>query len=287
MSVSLKALIDRLTPTARQAIEQAASRALARTHFEIEIEHALLAMFDQDNNAALAALHALGADLPRIERELEAALDAFRSGNTRNPVLSAWSPKWLEKAWLLASAEQGQDDVSTLDLLLALWQDEALRGALQSGSAALARQDGGRLQGAYAALRQHGGEASANAPAVEAGVEPTMAAPVAGKRGDPALDKYTIDLTAQAKAGKIDPILGRDVEIRQMIDILMRRRQNNPILTGEPGVGKTAVVEGLARKIVHGEVPPVLAGVTLRTLDLGLLQAGASVKGEFETACAR
>ena len=86
------------------------------------------------------------------------------------------------KAWLLASAEQGQDDVSTLDLLLALWQDEALRGALQSGSAALARQDGGRLQGAYAALRQHGGEASANAPAVEAGVEPTMAAPVAGKR---------------------------------------------------------------------------------------------------------
>lgn len=282
MSVSLKALIDRLTPTARQAIEQAASRALARTHFEIEIEHALLAMFDQDNNAALAALHALGADLPRIERELEAALDAFRSGNTRNPVLSAWLPKWLEKAWLLASAEQGQDDVSTLDLLLALWQDEALRGALQSGSAALARQDAGRLQGAYAALRQHGGEASANAPAAEAGVEPTMAPPVAGKRGSLALDKYTIDLTAQAKAGKIDPILGRDVEIRQMIDILMRRRQNNPILTGEPGVGKTAVVEGLARKIVHGEVPPVLAGVTLRTLDLGLLQAGASVKGEFE-----
>ncbi|NHR07325.1 type VI secretion system ATPase TssH [Chromobacterium haemolyticum] len=282
MSVSLKALIDRLTPTARQAIEQAASRALARTHFEIEIEHALLAMFDQDNNAALAALHALGADLPRIERELEAALDAFRSGNTRNPVLSAWLPKWLEKAWLLASAEQGQDDVSTLDLLLALWQDEALRGALQSGSAALARQDAGRLQGAYAALRQHGGEASANVPAAEAGAEPTMAAPAAGKRGSPALDKYTIDLTAQAKAGKIDPILGRDVEIRQMIDILMRRRQNNPILTGEPGVGKTAVVEGLARKIVHGEVPPVLAGVTLRTLDLGLLQAGASVKGEFE-----
>ncbi|MBN3006657.1 type VI secretion system ATPase TssH [Chromobacterium alkanivorans] len=282
MSVSLKALIDRLTPTARQAIEQAASRALARTHFEIEIEHALLAMFDQDNNAALAALHALGADLPRIERELEAALDAFRSGNTRNPVLSAWLPKWLEKAWLLASAEQGQADVSTLDLLLALWQDEALRGALQSGSAALARQDAGRLQGAYAALRQHGGEASANAPAASEDAAPAMAAPAAGKRGSPALDKYTIDLTAQAKAGKIDPILGRDVEIRQMIDILMRRRQNNPILTGEPGVGKTAVVEGLARKIVHGEVPPVLAGVTLRTLDLGLLQAGASVKGEFE-----
>ncbi|WP_434630270.1 type VI secretion system ATPase TssH [Chromobacterium sp. CV08] len=283
MSVALKSLIDRLTPTARQAIEQAASRALARTHFEIEIEHVLLAMFDQDDNAALAALRALGADLSRVERELDAALDNFRSGNTRNPVLSSWLPKWLEKAWLSASAERGQDKVSTLDLLLALWQDEALRGTLQSGAPALARQDAGRLDGAYAALRQHGGEtadgAQPEALAEEGGEQP--AAPQ-GKRGSPSLDKYTIDLTAQAKAGRIDPILGRDVEIRQMIDILMRRRQNNPILTGEPGVGKTAVVEGLARKIVLGEVPPVLAGVTLRTLDLGLLQAGASVKGEFE-----
>ncbi|XLM20413.1 type VI secretion system ATPase TssH, partial [Chromobacterium piscinae] len=159
MSVSLKSLIDRLTPTARQAIEQAASRALARTHFEIEIEHVLLAMFDQDNNAALAALRALGADLGRGERELDAALDAFRSGNTRNPVLSSWLPKWLEKAWLQASAEHGQDNVSTLDLMLALWQDDALRGALQSGAPALARLDAGKLDGAYAALRQHGGEA--------------------------------------------------------------------------------------------------------------------------------
>ncbi|OHX20087.1 type VI secretion system ATPase TssH [Chromobacterium sphagni] len=284
MSVSLKSLIDRLTPTARQAIEQAASRALARTHFEIEIEHVLLAMFGQDNNAALAALQALDADLPRVERELDAALDAFRSGNTRNPVLSAWLPKWLEKAWLSASAEYGQDQVSTLDLLLALWSDDALRGALQSGSAALARQDAGRLQGAYVALRKHGGEAAANAQAAEAQDDDAEAEAQAPqlRRGSPGLDKYTIDLTAQARAGKIDPILGRDVEIRQMIDILMRRRQNNPILTGEPGVGKTAVVEGLARKIVLGEVPPVLAGVTLRTLDLGLLQAGASVKGEFE-----
>ncbi|AVG15888.1 MULTISPECIES: type VI secretion system ATPase TssH [Chromobacteriaceae] len=284
MSVSLKSLIDRLTPTARQAIEQAASRALARTHFEIEIEHVLLAMFDQDDNAALAALRALGADLSRVERELDAALDNFRSGNTRNPVLSSWLPKWLEKAWLLASAEHGQDNVSTLDLLLALWQDDALKGALQSGAPALARQDAGRLAGAYAALRRHGGESASGDAQPTAGDEDEGEQPAApqGKRGSPALDKYTIDLTAQAKAGKIDPILGRDVEIRQMIDILMRRRQNNPILTGEPGVGKTAVVEGLARKIVLGEVPPVLAGVTLRTLDLGLLQAGASVKGEFE-----
>nr|WP_199067022.1 type VI secretion system ATPase TssH [Chromobacterium sp. ASV5] len=283
MSVSLKSLIDRLTPTARQSIEQAASRALSRTHFEIEIEHALLAMLDQDNNALLAALRALGADLPRIERELDAALEAFRSGNTRNPVLSGWLPKWLEKAWLLASAEHGENDVSTLDLLLALLSDDALRGALQSGAPTLARQDAARLSGAYAALRQHGGETSAGPtaePQADGDDAPAPATP-ARPRGA-ALDKYTIDLTAQARAGKIDPILGRDGEIRQMIDILMRRRQNNPILTGEPGVGKTAVAEGLARKIALGEVPPALSGVTLRTLDLGLLQAGASVKGEFE-----
>ncbi len=279
MSVPLKSLIERLTPPARHCVEQAASRALARTHFEIEIEHVLLTMLDQSNNAAIAALLAVGADLPALQQGMEQELDGFRSGNSRNPVLSAWLPKWLEKAWLLASAEFGQDSVSTLDLLLALLRDDSLRPAVQDGCPALLQLDAGRLLPAYAALRQHGGEtAGAAAPAANPGAaEASRAA-----RGGAALDKYTIDLTAQARAGKIDPVLGREAEIRQMIDILMRRRQNNPILTGEPGVGKTAVVEGLARKIVHGEVPSVLAGVVLRTLDLGLLQAGASVKGEFE-----
>ncbi|MCQ4145425.1 type VI secretion system ATPase TssH [Vogesella sp. AC12] len=281
MSVPLKSLIERLTPLARQSVEQAASRALARTHFEIEIEHVLLTLLDQDDNAAIAALLAAGADLPVLQQALERALDGFRSGNSRNPVLSAWLPKWLEKAWLLASAELGQDSVSTLDLLLALLRDDSLRPAVQGGCPALLRLDAGRLLPAYAALRQHGGE-SAVAAAAESAANPGAAEAPRAARGGAALDKYTIDLTAQARAGKIDPVLGREAEIRQMIDILMRRRQNNPILTGEPGVGKTAVVEGLARKIVHGEVPSVLAGVALRTLDLGLLQAGASVKGEFE-----
>ena len=280
MSVSLKSLIERLTPLARQSVEQAASRALSRTHYEIEIEHVLLTQLDQDMNAARAALQAAGVDLADLQHGLEAALDGFRSGNTRNPVLSAWFPKWLEKAWLLASAEFGQESVSTLDLLLALLRDESLRPAVQSGCPALLRIEAGRLQSAYAALRQHGGEGGQPVAATEP--DQPAEVPVGKARGSAALDKYTIDLTAQARAGKIDPVLGRDGEIRQMIDILMRRRQNNPILTGEPGVGKTAVVEGLARKIVHGEVPAVLAGVCLRTLDLGLLQAGASVKGEFE-----
>ena len=287
-SIPLKALVGRLTPVSRRALEEAANRALARTHHEIEIEHVMLALLDQTDNAFTAALHALGADTTRLERSLEQALDSFRSGNTRNPVFSVWLPKWMERAWLIASAGRGEGNLSSLDLLLALMTDDALRSALQSSAPSLLKFDASKLDEAYAKLRQHGGEgstagASASlAPSAESDAPEIPASPVAGKRGTPGLDKYTIDLTAQARAGKIDPVLEREDEIRQMTDILLRRRQNNPILTGEPGVGKTAVVEGLARKIVAGEVPPALAGVSLRTLDLGLLQAGASVKGEFE-----
>ncbi|GLS06031.1 ClpV1 family T6SS ATPase [Chitiniphilus shinanonensis] len=284
MSTPLKALVGRLTPIARSAVEAAASRALSRTNFEVEIEHVLLALLDQADNAFGAALRASGLDAARLERELDQAADGFRTGNTRNPVLSSWLPKWLERAWLIAGAERNEDSISGLDLLLALLTDDALRAALQQSAPTLLKLDAARLKEGYAALRQHGGEAGSGPAPTEVAQDeaPVAAAPGGARRGTPGLDKYTIDLTAQARAGRIDPVLGRDGEIRQMIDILLRRRQNNPILTGEPGVGKTAVVEGLALKIVQGEVPPALLGVNLRTLDLGLLQAGASVKGEFE-----
>ena len=282
MATQIKALIGKLTPTARAAVEDAAGRALGRTHFEVEIEHVLVAALDQSDNALLAALRASDVSLAAVERALEEALTRLRNGNTRNPVLSAWLPKWLEKAWLVASAERGETQISSLDLLLAVLDDETLRNSLGKVGETLGKVDANALRKGYDALRRHGGEAGAAAvDETDVGDEPaTEAAPRA--RGTPGLDKYTIDLTAQARAGKIDPVLGREVEIRQMADILLRRRQNNPILTGEPGVGKTAVVEGLALKIVRGEVPDSLLGITLRTLDLGLLQAGASVKGEFE-----
>ena len=279
MSISVKSLVEKLTPVARQCVEQAASRALARSHFEVEIEHVLSAMFEGDVSAARAALTAVAAPLDRMDTELNNALDGFRCGNTRNPVLSAWLPKWLEKAWLGASAEFGQTRVSTLDLLMALLTDDGLRATVQQTVPSLLRVDTHSWRDGYAALRRHGNEAAEGGMPVSDSEETAL--PGGGKRASN-LDKYTIDLTAQAHAGKIDTILGRDGEIRQMIDILMRRRQNNPILTGEPGVGKTAVVEGLALKIAQGEIPDPLKGVTVRTLDLGLLQAGASVKGEFE-----
>ncbi|MCL2591626.1 MAG: type VI secretion system ATPase TssH [Betaproteobacteria bacterium] len=287
-SIPLETLIGRLTPTARRALEESANRAQARTHHAIEIEHVLLALLDQTDNAFSAALRAMNVDTDQLERSLDQAVDRFRSGSTRNnPVLSIWLPKWLERGWLIANVGQGEENLSSLDLLLALLTDKALRGTLTSSAPALLKLDASKLEEAYAKLRQHGGEGStagvsASAASTTDDTAGLPTAPVTGKRGTPGLDKYTIDLTAQARAGKIDPVLGRETEIRQMTDILLRRRQNNPILTGEPGVGKTAVVEGLAVKIIGGEVPPALLGITLRTLDLGLLQAGASVKGEFE-----
>ncbi|XZG71798.1 type VI secretion system ATPase TssH [Chitinibacteraceae bacterium HSL-7] len=282
MTTPLKALVAKLTPAARRALEDAASRALGRSHFEIDVEHVITALIDQDDNALCAALRASPVVPSKLTRELDAALDSFKSGNTRNPVLSDTLPHWLEQAWLAASTAHGETDISSLDLLIALFSSDKLKLQTLATLPSLGAMDADRLQSGYAALRAHGLEAgvSHDDDAEDATASDAPAAPLRGKAS--ALDQYTIDLTAQARAGKIDLILGRDFEIRQMIDILLRRRQNNPILTGEPGVGKTAVVEGLALKIVTGEVPPPLIGVAVRTLDLGLLQAGASVKGEFE-----
>ncbi|MDR2014751.1 MAG: type VI secretion system ATPase TssH [Azoarcus sp.] len=284
----LLVLAKRLTPVARRAFDEATNRAHARTHHVLEIEHVLLSLLDQTDSAFSVALRSQGVNTDSLERNIEKVLDGFRTGSTRADMMfSATFPNWLSQAWLIAGVEHGETTISSLDLLLALLKDEALRDAIRSSARALYELKTSQhveLEEAYVRFRQHGGEVStAGTSASAASSAPgDPAAPVTGKSGTPGLDKYTRDLTALAREGKIDPVLGRETEIRQMTDILLRRRQNNPILTGEPGVGKTAVAEGLAIKIVAGEVPPALTGVSLLTLDLGLLQAGASVKGEFE-----
>jgi len=282
MQSLLKALFARLTPAARAAFEDAVGRAVSRTNHEVEIEHVLLALIGADTNALVAALHTAGVARAGVERELNCSADRFRSGNTRPPLLSACVITWLERAWLLAGAERGEGRISSLDLLLALLADDSLWSGIAQAAPSLTAIAPARLVEAYAALRRQGGE-----DGVESGPEVPPVAPQLASAAEPAgtaaaLGRYTLDLTALAEAGKIDAVIGRETEIRQLIDILLCRRQNNPILTGEPGVGKTAVVEGLALRIARGEVPPALAGIRLRTLDLGLLQAGASVKGEFE-----
>jgi len=286
MNTDLKALIAKLTPATRRAMETAANVALSRTHHEVDIEHVLIELLDKPDTDMSAILHAYGVNKADLQDDLRAGLSQLRTGNTRNPVLSQNIPQWLEAAWMSASVTYGEQHIRSGHLLLVLLADERISRILNGACRALSCIPPADLRESLPQILRLSREMAGGANTVNPrgkGASQSPGAEGVGAPGSPVLDKYTIDLTGQAQAGKIDPVLGRDPEVRQMIDILLRRRQNNPILTGEPGVGKTAVVEGLALRIVEGDVPPVLKNVRIRTLDLGLLQAGASVKGEFES----
>ena len=272
-TVDLKPLVARLDPRGRRSLEAAAGLTLSRSHYNVEIEHWLIKLAEANDGDLALILGRQGADLGRLVADLNRALDRLPTGNARAPSLSPEIVSLAREAWLLASVEQGATEIRSGHLLWALLADEALGRRAREMSRELTRVSVEALKRDFAALTEGSSEGQALSPAAAA-AQPTA-------RGG-ALDQFTINLTERARAGKIDPILGRDAEIRQIIDVLTRRRQNNPILTGEAGVGKTAVVEGLALRIAAGDVPPALVPVSLRTLDLGLLQAGAGVKGEFE-----
>ncbi|MBV8186070.1 MAG: type VI secretion system ATPase TssH [Alphaproteobacteria bacterium] len=281
-AIELKPLIGRLNDVSRKALESAAGLTALRTHYNVEIEHLLMGLLDRTDTEFAAILKKWGVDAARVSAELNRALDRMKTGNARAPALSPDIVEMVKNAWLLASVEQGASRVRSGHLLWGLLADDMLARHVREASPALAAIEPDTLKRDYVAIC--GGALEATQATTQA-VGSEAAATGSGDvrpGGSAALDQFTTDLTAQAKAGKIDPILGRDVEIRQMVDILTRRRQNNPILAGEAGVGKTAVVEGLALRIAAGDVPPALREVTLRTLDLGLLQAGAGMKGEFE-----
>jgi type VI secretion system protein VasG len=281
-SIELKPLIGRLNEVCRRALEGAAGLTALRSHYNVEIEHMLLGLLERADTDLAAILRQWEVDPARLSADLNRSLDRMKTGNARAPSLSPDIVDMVKEAWLLASVEQGASRVRSGHLLWALLADDALALRAHEASGQLARIPPDILKRDYVALCSNTAEATqATSQAVGSEAAGTSAGEVR-PGGSAALDQFTTDLTAQARAGKIDPILGRDFEIRQMIDILTRRRQNNPILTGEAGVGKTAVVEGLALRIAAGDVPPALREVTLRTLDLGLLQAGAGVKGEFE-----
>ncbi len=281
MTTTLKTLIGKLNDPCRRAAERAANLTLSRGHFEVEIEHLLLALLEQPkSDLSLLARH-FDVAATALQNDLERELARFATGNTRTPVFGSRMPALLEHAWLIASLEAATARIRSGHLLLALLTDPSLGQLAQRVSPLFARFSVEALKHRLDDLTRGSDEAAR--PAATASPEAaSTAASTAGPSATPALDQFTTNLTERAKAGKLDPVIGRDAEIRQAIDILMRRRQNNPILTGEAGVGKTAVVEGLALKIAAGEVPPPLMGVQLHALDMGLLQAGASVKGEFE-----
>ena len=281
IALDLKTLVGRMNALARRQLEGAAGLTLSRSHYNVEIEHVLLKLIELQNSDISVIMRKAGIDAGKVGMEVTRALDKLRTGNARAPALSPDIVTWLREAWLLASLE-GKGVIRSGHLLIALLNDETLSRGLKDSAPSLMAIPGDQLRRGLDSFTEGSDEANDAAPAGSPGAAAAGAAHGEAPRGGGPLDQFCTDLTAQAKAGKIDPILGRDGEIRQIIDILTRRRQNNPICTGEAGVGKTAVIEGLALRLAAGDVPEALKKVRLMSLDLGLLQAGAGVKGEFE-----
>ena len=282
MATPLKTLIGKLNQTCRQAAERAASLCMAQGHYEVDLEHLFLALLEKPASDFSIVARRSGIEASVLEADLNAEIRGFKNGNTRTPVFSPHLPRLFEHAWLIASLDTQTTRIRSGHLLLALLTEPDLAALARRGSRLFESFRLEELKHDFAALTAGSEEAGQSVALGDDAAQGEAASPAAALSKTPALDQYTTNLTERAREGRIDPVIGRDAEIRQMIDILTRRRQNNPILTGEAGVGKTAVVEGLALRIVAGDVPPALAGVALRTLDMGLLQAGASVKGEFE-----
>jgi type VI secretion system protein VasG len=283
----LKQLVGKLGPFAKRSLEQAASACMSATHFTVECEHLLQQFVRAPESDVSEALRYYEIPVSDVEAELARALEGFKRGNARTPTLAPGLLEAMEEAWMTTSVVLGRETVRSGALLLALVTRPASRSALMETAPSLMRLPREHLADNLAEFLRVSREDAAAAPRRAA---PSDAAKAGGDGardggGVPAggaLDLYTADLTALARAGSLDPIHGRDAEIRQVVEILMRRRQNNPILTGEPGVGKTAVVEGFAQRVAAGLVPEPLRRVAIRALDVGLLQAGAGLRGEFE-----
>lgn len=281
--MNLRSLFARLNLLCRQSLESAGGLCLSMTHYNVEVEHWLLKLLDASGSDFDTALKHFGVDPSRLKKDLTRCVDRLKTGNSRQPGLSPDTVLLAREAWLVASLDFGQSLTRSGHLLLALLSDETLSRLARECSDELAKISVEALRRDFTIITnsstEEGGAGLSDAKSPNT-VSPGSSA--SRPTSSPNLDQFTVDLTERARRGHIDPVLGRDNEVRQLVDILMRRRQNNPILTGEAGVGKTAVVEGFALRIAEGDVPEMLRNVTLRTLDLGLLQAGAGLKGEFE-----
>ncbi|WP_086608529.1 type VI secretion system ATPase TssH [Erythrobacter donghaensis] len=281
--ISRSALFGRLNPTALKAIETATGFCKMRGNPYVELVHWLHILLQDAQNDLAAIRTACNIDDTQLARDTVAALDALPRGASAISDFSPQIEEAIEKGWLYASLQFGAAKVRTGHLLYGMLKTNTLRNALQNMSLEFRKIDVNRLASDFEGMTRGSTETTQVAGAAADGGSGGGSAPGAGPGGEgSALAQFSTDLTQQARDGKIETIIGRDAEVRQLVDILLRRRQNNPILVGEAGVGKTAVVEGFAKRLAEGEVPPALQGVTLRALDIGMMQAGASVKGEFE-----
>ena len=292
MDIDIRTLLAKLNPECKRALEKGAELCVGQTHYNVEVEHLLFKLLEAAAPDMVLVFKEFGIQGDDIMAQLQGAMDRFKRGNGRTPALSPHLAPLFQEAWLLSSMLLGEQQVRSGTLLLALLEVDSLRGSLMESAPGILKIPRASLRLNLADLLLHSSEDAGSMARATAGrsegaslADPAVAQMPAQRRGasaHPALDQFTVDLTELARQGKIDPIRGRDAEIRQIIDVLLRRRQNNPILTGEAGVGKTAVVEGFAQRVVQGHVPPALQKVVVRALDLALLQAGAGIKGEFE-----
>ncbi|MBV7486028.1 type VI secretion system ATPase TssH [Bordetella sp. BOR01] len=279
MLVELKPLFARLNPYCSAALEGAAGLTLARNHYEISVEHMLRRLIEAPDGDAARILAQFDIDVLRLTAQLDDALGQLKNGNPGRPVFAGLLTGWVQESWLMASITLGQSRVRSGAMLLALLARLSYYGAGTRYAETLRSISREKLAAEFDSIVD--GSSETDTRSTE-GLGAGAASAAGGTAGEAAIGRFCEDFTVKAAAGKIDPVFGRDNEIRQMIDILARRRKNNPICVGEPGVGKTAVVEGLALRIVNGDVPEFLRDTRLLGLDLGLLEAGASVKGEFE-----
>jgi len=279
---NLKVLITKLSQPTRSALEKSANYCINQLNYEIEIEHLFVELLNQkEPNDLLILLKKNNISYEALINNLKETILSLPKGNTRTPIFAKSIVKLFEQAWLLASAEQ-TPIIRSGHLLVALLTAPDLQQIAARASSLFELFPIDTMKHKFLDICEQSSEQTQieNSLSIDGQQNKSQNAPIPVKT--PALDQYTINLTEKAQKGLIDPVIGREFEIRLMLDILMRRRQNNPILTGEPGVGKTAVVEGLALKIAQGLVPDALKNVHIHVLDMGLLQAGASVKGEFE-----
>jgi type VI secretion system protein VasG len=283
VDISLEAVAGKLNRVGYEALFKALRQAKGAGNRNVELAHWLAHVLQDDRtDIALTADH-FGLDRNKLVTDINAAIGGFRRNETEMPIVSNTMMDLLDRGWHYATLFFGETQIRTGHVLVGAMQSRDLDRAFKNVSSEFRKMSVDVLTGEYRriwatseeeTLRPMDGSGLAAAPGATA--------PSAGPKGTTPLDRFSQDLTAKARSGEMDPILGRDEEIRQLIDVLMRRRQNNPILTGEAGVGKTAVVEGFAQRIASGEVPPPLKNVRLCALDIGLMQAGASMKGEFE-----
>src|SRR5690606_27151452 len=271
-----KELVGKLNPTCLKAFSEAAGAAKSRGNPYVELAHFIDALSRTERTDFDILCRSAGIDGARLEGDIQRSLDKLPHGASAVEEFSDHLFHAIREGWTYGKVEHDDDQVRSAWVMIAAMKTPVLEGLLLKISLEFDKIDPESLEPALKDLLQD---------SVESPASPASAAPEAGAKpqgGKSALAQYATNLTQRAKDGKIDPVIGRDMEIRQIIDILMRRRQNNPILTGEAGVGKTAVVEGFALRLARGDVPPPLQAVDLHMLDIGLMQAGASVKGEFE-----